>query len=73
MRTYKNPPLPRRHKPPIGLTPRWVIDEQRFVDILNAIVRYAADNRPIPDEWVEELAEINQRKTDRAMKDEAKR
>lgn len=43
--------------PPIGLRPRWYVDEQRAVEIVEAINRYAAMSKPVPLEWVTELRE----------------
>jgi hypothetical protein len=43
--------------PPIGLRPRWLVDEQRASEIVEAINRYAAMSKPVPLEWVTELQE----------------
>jgi len=48
----------KHKKPPLGLTPRFIRDEQRLNEILAAIERYAAEKTPIPLEWVEEYNEI---------------
>ena len=48
-------------KPPIGITPRWLLDERRKTDIELAIKRYIKASYPIPIEWVEELNEIYER------------
>jgi hypothetical protein len=49
-------------KPPLGLTPRFIVEERRMKEILGAIQRYCDAQRLIPSEWVEELSEIiNQR------------
>ena len=42
-------------KPPLGLTPRWLIEEQRTMAILEAMHRYAVAGLPIPEEWTDEL------------------
>ena len=59
--TRKTPEAPEKHeaeKPPLGLKPRYVHDMERFVEIADAIHRYIASGRSIPDEWVEELNDI---------------
>lgn len=44
-------------KPPLGLQP-WVIhDNLRVKDILAAMQRYVAANKPVPESWIEELIE----------------
>ena len=45
-------------KPPIGLTPRWLLKEKRIQDILDAIHRYVAVNKKIPLEWIVEYNEL---------------
>ena len=45
-------------KPPLGLKPKWIHDEGRRKDILDAIERYSEANMPIPIEWVKELREL---------------
>ncbi len=50
-------------KPPIGLRPRFIADELRVAEILQAVMNYGIYHRPIPDEWLEELRELlNRRK-----------
>lgn len=41
-------------KPPIGLRPKYIADEQRHNEVKEAIHRYINNNRPIPAEWIEE-------------------
>ena len=48
-------------KPPIGITPRWLLDEERAIEIKQAITRYNEADYPIPIEWVQELNEIYER------------
>ena len=48
-------------KPPIGITPRWLLDEEREIEIRRAITRYTIAGYPVPDEWYEELNEIVER------------
>lgn len=50
----------RRHqeKPPIGLKPRKLHDEERIKAICEAVIRYAS-NGQLPDkEWIDELADL---------------
>ena len=48
-------------KPPLGITPRWFLDEEREAEIWRAITRYAEAGYPIPMEWYQELDEIIER------------
>lgn len=41
-------------KPPIGLMPMFIHNEQRLTEINDAISRYALSNLPIPKEWLNE-------------------
>lgn len=45
-------------KPPLGVLPKFLWDEQRMVDLTEAINRFMDANEPVPSEWVQELAEI---------------
>ena len=44
--------------PPLGLTPKWVRDLQRAFEILEAMQRYVEVRKPIPQAWIDELAEV---------------
>lgn len=44
--------------PPLGLTPRFIRDEQRFCEICDAISRYWDSGYPINIEWIEEYNEL---------------
>lgn len=44
--------------PPLGLRPRFLLAEQRFAEIDDAIKRYLSAYMPIPVEWIEERNEI---------------
>jgi hypothetical protein len=46
-------------KPPLGLVPKWVRDEQRREEVQSAIHRYLRDRKPIPPEWVKEYNELS--------------
>jgi len=50
-------------KPPLGLKPKWVHDDQRKIEILQAIERYNIAGIAIPKEWQEELNNLNSIKT----------
>ena len=45
-------------RPPIGLKPKWLHDEQRLKDVRDAIVRYYNADMPIPIKWIEEYNEL---------------
>ena len=44
-------------KPPLGLVPRFIRDEERVSEILEAIARYNEVGKPVPQEWLDELNE----------------
>lgn len=44
--------------PPLGLTPRFIVDEQRLREIDQAFLRYAIAEKEIPQEWRDERDEI---------------
>lgn len=50
--------VPEGKKPPLGIAPRYVLDELRARDIREAILRYLASGLKIPLEWVEEYNEL---------------
>jgi hypothetical protein len=59
----ENPPLPL---PPLGLSPKYIRDEQRLDEINQAIGRYMDAGYPLPVEWVLErnaiiVAEVERR------------
>lgn len=45
-------------RPPLGLIPRWVKDEQRYIEVCAAISRYYNAGKKIPIEWIEEYNEL---------------
>lgn len=49
-------------KPPLGLMPKWLYDEQRIYDILNAMERYSKQEYKIPLEWITELRSLIERR-----------
>ena len=44
-------------KPPLGLRPWHIADAERVVEILDAMKRYTAEHKPVPEAWLEELIE----------------
>lgn len=44
-----------RKKPPLGLVPRFIRDEERAREILEAIGRYNDAGEPVPVNWIWEL------------------
>jgi hypothetical protein len=44
-------------KPPLGLVPRFIRDEARVKEIIEAIARYNEVGKPVPQEWLDELNE----------------
>lgn len=48
-------------KPPIGITPRWLLDEKREIELRQAIERYIEAGYSIPMEWYQEWDEIIER------------
>lgn len=49
-------------KPPLGLRPRHIAEQQRTQEIISAMARYAVDGVSIPVEWITELADLNMEK-----------
>jgi hypothetical protein len=45
-------------RPPLGLKPRQLVEEDRLEQICQAVVRYMEASKPIPEEWIEELAPL---------------
>ena len=52
-------------KPPLGLKPRGIHDDERECDIRDAINRYIYEKMDIPYEWIAELWELEQRRGER--------
>lgn len=48
-------------KPPLGLMPRWRHEELRIKDICDAMNRYADKAKLIPEEWKDELRDLQKR------------
>jgi hypothetical protein len=49
-------------KPPLGIKPQRIMDEERMKEISEAIIRFVDAGKPIPAEWFEELNEIKDRR-----------
>jgi hypothetical protein len=45
--------------PPVGLTPRIIVNNKRIQDIITAMCRYSAAGKAIPQQWIDELSELN--------------
>lgn len=45
-------------KPPMGLKPRYLHDMMRFREIAAAMKRFSVAQKPVPQEWVEEMLDI---------------
>lgn len=54
-----------RAKPALGLKPRWIVDEHRLAEIMEAIDRFKADptkqGQPLPLEWLVEMTDVSER------------
>jgi len=46
--------------PPIGIRPAWSWNEERMMDLIDAISRYRTAGISIPHEWLEELKHVIQ-------------
>lgn len=57
-------PIAWESKPPLGVRPRYIHDEQRSRDLAEAIVRYLNEGLPIPSEWVCEYNELRAKTQD---------
>ena len=53
--------IDKDQRPPLGLKPRFVADEQRMEEITEAIQRYKDAGYQIPSEWIAEYKEIAKR------------
>ena len=45
-------------KPPLGLTPKYIHDNMRISEIINAVYRYMDVRKEIPEEWIKEYNEL---------------
>lgn len=44
--------------PPIGLTPKFIRDQQRAMEIVLAISRFVEAGQKVPRTWLNELTEL---------------
>lgn len=51
-------PVNGGERPPIGIKPRYIHDEERKQEIMDAMVRYSNAFKPIPVEWLDELRDL---------------
>ena len=56
-------------EPPLGLKPRWLVEEERFNEVDGAIKRYVQANKMVPSEWRDEWNELYVRKEKKAQED----
>jgi hypothetical protein len=52
----------RVKQPPIGVKPRWLVDDERRRDLLAAILRYGKEGLAAPKEWMDEYWELEGRR-----------
>lgn len=52
-------PLFNSEKPPFGLKPKKEHDQQRLLEIIDAMSCYASAGKVIPNEWLAEVIELN--------------
>ncbi len=50
-------PWPRSDKPPLGLKPKYIHDQERFHEVCGAISRMYQAGREIQIDWIEEYNE----------------
>lgn len=48
----------QKGRPPLGLRPRFIADEDRLHEVESAIARYQDADKPIPAEWLSEAEEL---------------
>ena len=60
-------------KPPRGVKPRFILDGERQLEILDACKRYIHCNKTIPLDWIDELREIAEREGRRYERDDAQK
>lgn len=48
-------------KPPLGLKPRNIFEEERIHEIFQAMMRYKQAHKEIPEEWIEEFNDLIRR------------
>lgn len=53
--------MKRSKRPPLGVRPRYLLDEERITELKGAISRYIKSNWPIPDNIINEYNELTER------------
>ena len=48
----------KQEKPPIGIKPRGLHNQERALDLSAAITRYIIANKVVPREWLVELSDL---------------
>lgn len=51
------------NKSPVGIKPRWLHEEERIKELMDAIQRYSEAKLPIPIDWVRELKTLLAKET----------
>lgn len=46
-------------KPPLGIVPRFIRDEERISEIYSAMGRYIKAKKQIPTEWTKEIIDLS--------------
>lgn len=54
-------------KPPIGILPRYIHEEQRIESIKGAMNKYINENKKFPTEWLEEYNELIGRRENKSL------
>lgn len=52
--------MKRSKVPPLGVKPRFIHEEQRIVELKEAIIRFVSANWPIPDIIINEYNELTE-------------
>ena len=53
--------MKRAKRPPLGATPRFIVEEKRINDLKAAFVRYMDANYPFPQKFIDEYNELVKR------------
>jgi hypothetical protein len=56
---FKQPETPQPKAPPLGLKPKKLHDQERLIEIIDAMYRYVSTNNVIPAEWFAEAQYLN--------------
>ncbi len=58
----------RTNKPPLVVMPRKIWENDRQLNLLAAMARYVEEYIPIPQDWLQELNELNRRAENDSVK-----